>query len=96
MNYKGGQCRVCGYNRCMSALSFHHLDPNEKDFGIAQACALSWEKVKRELDKCVLLCGNCHAEVHEGVLDLQQHLTKDELERAKAAEDNDANILDFF
>jgi hypothetical protein len=45
---------------------FHHRDPEGKDFGISRAATLmSWEKIKDELDKCVLLCSNCHAEIHE-------------------------------
>jgi hypothetical protein len=62
--YKGGKCIDCGYNRCVAALQFHH--PNgDKDFGIAaKGATRSWEKVVVELDKCVLLCANCHAERH--------------------------------
>ncbi len=64
--YKGGKCNICGYNRCARALVFHHADPNTKDFGVT-GFSVSWETTKTELDKCVLLCANCHAEVHEGV-----------------------------
>lgn len=71
VEYKGGCCQVCGYNKYVGALQFHHLDPNEKDFHLAEGGATrSWEKVKDELDKCVCLCSNCHAEVHAGVLEL--------------------------
>lgn len=66
IDYKGGCCSKCGYNKCESALEFHHLDPSEKDFGIgSKGYTRSWEKVKKELDKCVLLCANCHRETHE-------------------------------
>ena len=72
VDYKGGKCLTCGYDRCNSALDFHHLDPNEKDFGIASnGKTRSWDKVKSELDKCVLLCRNCHAEVHAGLITLE-------------------------
>ena len=64
--YLGGQCQVCGYNKCVGALDFHHKDPLEKDFGIGhKGYTNSWEKVKNELDKCLLLCKNCHSEEHE-------------------------------
>jgi hypothetical protein len=71
--YKGGLCQVCGYNVCTEALEFHRLDPTQKDFGISnKGYTRSWEKVKDELDKCALLCANCHREVHAGVLQLPQ------------------------
>lgn len=68
VEYKGGKCSICGYDKCMRALSFHHLDPNEKDFGISSGNTRSWKKTKIELDKCVLVCSNCHAEIHEGLI----------------------------
>lgn len=65
VDYKGGQCSLCGYNKCIKALEFHHLDPNEKDFGFSvKGVTRSFEKIKPELDKCILLCANCHREVH--------------------------------
>ena len=73
VSYKGGCCQICGYDRCIEALEFHHLDPTQKDFGISQkGYTRSWEKVKEEADKCVLLCANCHREVHAGRLQLPQ------------------------
>lgn len=68
VTYKGGKCENCGYNKCIGALEFHHLDPKEKDFAISyKGHCKSWEKVKEELDKCVMLCANCHREIHAGV-----------------------------
>ena len=66
--YKGGRCRMCGYDRCVEALEFHHLDSSRKDFGISgQGYTRSWRRIREELDKCVLLCANCHREVHAGL-----------------------------
>ncbi len=64
VDYKGGSCTKCGYNKCISALEFHHIDPNKKDF---QVCGKSWsfERLKNEVDKCILVCSNCHREIHE-------------------------------
>lgn len=62
---RGGKCERCGYNRCNAALEFHHLDPNEKEFAISNSGMPSFEKVKEEADKCILLCANCHREEHE-------------------------------
>lgn len=66
VEHKGGCCERCGYNKYIGALEFHHLDPTKKDFNVSKKghCS-SWEKVKKELDKCILVCANCHREVHE-------------------------------
>jgi transposase len=64
----GGRCCICGYERCVAALEFHHLDPLEKRLGIsAVGLTLSIAAVRAEAAKCVLLCSNCHAEVESGV-----------------------------
>ena len=64
VEYKGGGCKICGYNKCIAALQFHHRDPSQKDFGIS-ATTKSFDLMKLEVDKCDLLCSNCHAEEHE-------------------------------
>lgn len=69
--YKGGKCEVCEYSRCLQALTFHHLDPTAKKFEISGNHTRAWEIVKAELDKCVLLCHNCHAELHAGYIKLE-------------------------
>ncbi len=69
VEYKGGHCQKCGYDRCLAALTFHHLDPAEKDFGISDLIKIaSWKTIKRELGKTILLCTNCHAEAHDGYI----------------------------
>ena len=67
IRYKGGGCLLCGYSRCHRALSFHHLDPTQKEFGVGGAHCRAWSKIKAELDKCVLLCKNCHEEVEDAL-----------------------------
>ncbi|HAW60312.1 MAG TPA: hypothetical protein DCW86_02420 [Actinobacteria bacterium] len=65
IEYLGGKCQICGYDKCTEALEFHHLNDSNKDFGISSGGhARSWERVKSELEKCMLLCANCHREVH--------------------------------
>lgn len=64
VQYKGGMCEKCGYNKCISALEFHHLDPKEKDINISGIKSMDFDKYKAELDKCILLCANCHREIH--------------------------------
>jgi len=68
VEYKGGGCRVCGYSKSLAALDFHHRDPKEKGYGISQIRGWKFERVKEELDKCDLLCRNCHSEVHDEAL----------------------------
>lgn len=69
VQYKGGKCTNCGYSRCQAALDFHHRDPTLKEFGISKdGITRSWERVQKELDKCVLVCSNCHREIHAGIL----------------------------
>lgn len=66
IEYKGGKCQLCGYDRCVAALVFHHC--SDKNFGIAKSgYTRSWRKICEELDKCILLCSNCHAEIHDGL-----------------------------
>jgi DNA replicative helicase MCM subunit Mcm2 (Cdc46/Mcm family) len=67
VEYKGGKCEKCGYNKCLSALDFHHLEPEHKDFGISyKGITRKWESIKNEIDKCILVCANCHREIHMG------------------------------
>lgn len=58
-------CQICGYNKCMRALEFHHKDPTQKDFGISRQLNRNIDDLKAEVDKCILLCSNCHAEEHQ-------------------------------
>lgn len=60
--YKGGCCVKCGYNKCPTAMTFHHREPHEKEALISKIS--SWPKMQVELDKCDLLCHNCHIETH--------------------------------
>lgn len=65
VEYKGGKCELCGYDKCIDALEFHHKNPDEKDFGISQKGIIrKWEQIKDELDKCICVCANCHREIH--------------------------------
>lgn len=71
VEYKGGKCMFCGYNRYLGALDFHHLNSEDKEFGISKdGITRSWKRVKKELNKCILVCSNCHREVHAGILQL--------------------------
>ena len=68
VDYKGGKCEKCGYSKCLRALHFHHLNPDDKSFQISEAITknlIPWDLIQEELDKCILLCANCHAEEHD-------------------------------
>lgn len=74
IDYKGGKCIVCGYSK-IYALDFHYVDATKKDFQLVTKMYRKRkdyieEDIKKELDKCVLLCANCHREYHAGVLQL--------------------------
>lgn len=65
LNYLGNKCSECGYNKCGRALDFHHLNPEEKEVSIGGLTFLpKLEQMKNELDKCIILCSNCHNEKH--------------------------------
>lgn len=63
--YKGGKCEQCGYDKSSRALEFHHVNPAEKDFTVSKILTRSIANLKEEVDKCILLCSNCHAETHD-------------------------------
>lgn len=70
VEYKGGCCEICGYNRCYAALELHHTNPQEKDPNYNSYRNFSFEKKKSELDKCILVCANCHRELHSKIIEL--------------------------
>ena len=60
----GGKCSKCGYDKCIDALEFHHTDPRKKDFKLGSGNTMSWKEYKSEALKCILVCSNCHKEIH--------------------------------
>jgi transposase-like protein len=63
----GGACAVCGYSRWLGALQFHHVESHSKEFHLAQGgYSRSIARSRAEMEKCVLLCANCHSEVEGG------------------------------
>ena len=66
----GGKCRFCGYKRCVNALEFHHLE--DKKFEIGDKLNRAWAALVLELKKCVLVCSNCHAELHAGIIQMPE------------------------
>jgi hypothetical protein len=65
IDFFGGRCQRCGYNKSNSALTFHHRDPATKEFGLGVGGTKSFARCLAEAEKCDLLCHNCHAEIHD-------------------------------
>ena len=65
----GGKCICCGYNKCIQALELHHLNPKEKEISLSNY-SIGWDKIVKELEKCILVCSNCHREIHYGLIDV--------------------------
>ena len=70
VEYKGGKCEICVYNNCYAALDFHHRNPSDKDPNWRLMRSWTPSRVKKEVDKCQLVCRNCHSEIHYGEQDV--------------------------
>lgn len=77
----GSRCQICGYKKCNDALELHHIDPTKKElsFGRIRANPISIQKIVEELKKCILVCSNCHREIHAGLIELpKKYVSLDE------------------
>ena len=71
--HRGGKCQRCGYNKCLKALEFHHLNPSQKDFTISND-RFKLKQAVEETKKCVILCANCHRELHDNLWNIEEIL----------------------
>ncbi len=73
LDLEGRKCLLCSYNKCEYSLHFHHLNPTIKKFGLTAKFlrSRSIKRVLQELDKCILVCANCHGEIEQGLIDIQ-------------------------
>lgn len=78
------KCGICGYNKTVLALDFHHINPNDKKFGISTWKIKKWDRVVEEAKKCVLLCSNCHREIHGNITSMPDNIKR--FDENKAAE----------
>lgn len=74
----GGKCGICGYDKSDWALAFHHIDPNEKEFSFSKykLSPNRWDIIAKELRKCVLVCHNCHSEIHQGMTEIPENISR--------------------
>lgn len=102
VEYLGGKCQICGYDKCIEALEFHHKDPSIKEFTIGKFRIKKWERIKKELDKCILLCANCHRELHNKIeisLDEFEEFITPRIKKEKVIEEkitDDKKIKNFY
>lgn len=74
INVMGGKCCICGFDKYNSALEFHHVNSEDKDFGITQGTTTkAVEKQLDELRKCILVCANCHRGIHYNNLPIPEN-----------------------
>lgn len=64
VDFLGGKCIICGYNKYPQAIVFHHKDPKQKEYSISEHNGRSFKTIKKEVEKCVLMCIRCHIEWH--------------------------------
>lgn len=67
---RGGKCIRCGYDKCLKALEFHHIDPSQKEFTISNA-NFRLKEASEEIKKCILICANCHRELHDNLWNIE-------------------------
>ena len=79
----GEKCQCCGYNKCITALEFHHLIPEQKDFSFGSNTNKSWADTREELKKCILVCANCHREIHSDLIDNSSLISSFNIEKSK-------------
>lgn len=74
IEYLGGKCIRCGHQGWAATFEFHHRDPSKKEFQISSGNTNSWNSIKKEVEKCDLLCSNCHREVHYSSQELEKEI----------------------
>lgn len=84
----GGKCSICGYDKCVQALEVHHINPEEKEFTFSDSSVYrKWDSLCEELLKCVLVCANCHREIHYGLIDKKIETNFDYIKAAEVNEE---------
>jgi 5-methylcytosine-specific restriction endonuclease McrA len=77
VNSFGNKCLICNYSKCIQALEFHHLNPKEKKFALANdGISRSYKKSLEEAKKCIMVCANCHREIESNLVDISDYINK--------------------
>ena len=97
VDLKGGECNRCGYSKCIRSLQFHHTDPALKQFELNSRTMLShsWDSIVKELDKCELLCANCHSEHHYNEYESKYSYIFDEMSEKWGVQDSNPCNHDY-
>ncbi len=74
---KAGGCSLCGYSKCLSAIEFHHVGEGKR-FELSSVGSRSVEQIKREIGKCLIVCANCHREIHANEVGIVNMRRKEE------------------
>lgn len=92
----GGSCSICGYCKCNDVMEFHHLDPSTKEtsWGQIRGSIKSWESIVEEMQKCVMLCSNCHKEVHAGISQIPENASRLDLQATNYKAIEKQNMMD--
>lgn len=74
----GNKCCICGYDKCQSAMDYHHLDRNSKDgaLSVAMRNGGAWSKIVNEAKKCIMVCCRCHREIHAGIIEIPKDVKR--------------------
>jgi hypothetical protein len=93
IEYKNGECCICGYNRTYWALDFHHVYQEDKSFSISRSRGRNIDVLKKEADKTIMVCRNCHAEVHAGLHPEHAEEFKDHYVRPEPSEEEPEDYM---
>ena len=87
----GGKCSLCGYDKCIAALEFHHIDKKQKERQLSSGNCHSWEEDIQEVKKCALVCSNCHKEIEFFKLNVETTFDEEKYNEITAQKENAIN-----
>ena len=94
--HKSSGCSLCGYNKSISALCFHHKDPSEKEANVSSLRQASMKRIVSEIEKCIVVCANCHCELHENDENFSFGKQKGDVVKKRITIRLDEDIIEWF
>jgi hypothetical protein len=88
----GGKCVLCGYDKCIAALEFHHIDKSQKERQLSSGNCHSWEEDVKEVKKCALVCSNCHKEIEFFKLNVETTFDKERCKEITTQKEKEKTI----